>query len=725
MSISRYPRPGHRIAPLLLREVLRSPLPDRRVSQSLQLCDLDESTWGRFSPETCKRLGAAVISSIPACLPDFIQQRHLPILPDHVTSEEVLLEARTRKCLTKRGVLDPPQKLAELTIGEVCGIPSFGNKSLVDLLTTLESLGTQATKKSTDVIGPGAEQIKQLHRKIQRAARKLQRSKNVSLILRDDPRFGHFIREIASDAKNAREAADILVSQNIAPIYARLVLCRLVELIKEVRAARRMPLEAELWDFTRELGTERDRRIIISRLGWDGRPPRKLESVGQRYGITRERVRQICTRVEEVQKSESFLPMLDRVLKIAAIPAPIPADEREKELVRRGLTTHTFDAETLLAVGKAFGRKPRFTIETLHGYRVVLPSTRKHLLERVYETATAAVRRWGVANVEDLAASTNRTSTVLRQLLPFVPAFKWLDESSGWFWITDGPRNSLLTPIRKILAISPVIDIGELRAGVGRPHRRKGFAPPRRVLLEVCRQLPWCRVDGNRVTATQPQNPDEVLSDSEKIIFKVLKNYGPVLQRSELERLCLVAGINRHSFWISLSYCPILTRYASSVYGLRGAEIPAGVVERLIPKRSRKWKVLVDYGWTVNRNVAILYRISAGMLSNGIVSVPAALKSFLQGRFALVTHDKAAVGTLVVKDNCAWGLGPFFSRRGGEPGDYLSILFDLSRRVAVIEIGDAGLTDNLQASRESAQDNEGESGMHSVKPRAKETQSVA
>ncbi len=57
----------------------------------------------------------AVISSIPLHLPDSIQQQHLPKLPDQITSDELLLEPRTRNCLIKRGLLDPPQKLADLT----------------------------------------------------------------------------------------------------------------------------------------------------------------------------------------------------------------------------------------------------------------------------------------------------------------------------------------------------------------------------------------------------------------------------------------------------------------------------------------------------------------------------------------------------------------------------------------------------------------------------------
>jgi len=638
----------------------------------------------------------AVISSIPLHLPDSIQQQHLPKLPDQITSDELLLEPRTRNCLIKRGLLDPPQKLADLTIGQVRKIPNFGKKCLVDLLASLESVAPRAGKNSSNVIEPGREQIEQLKRKIRRTACKLQRLKNASLILCDDPRFGHLIREMRLRANNARDAAEMLFSGSVVPVNPRLVIRCLVDLIKQIRVARRIPLEAELWDVTGELGDERDRQIIVRRFGWDGRPPRTLESVGQRYGITRERVRQICTRIEGVQKSEPFLPVLDRILRMAAAAAPTPADELEKEVVRRGLTRATFHLDTLVEVAHGFRRKTNFTIEALHGRRIVVPATRSHLLEQIHQTARATVRHWGVSNVEDLAAATNTSSAVVRQLLPFVPTFKWLDESSGWFWIADVRRNSLLTSIRKILAVSSVIDVGELRAGVGRPHRRKGFAPPRRVLLEVCRQLAWCRVDGNMVAATQSQNPDQVLSDSERIMFNILKSDEPVLQRSEFERLCLAAGINRHSFWAFLSYCPIITRYAPEVYGLRGADVPVGLVERLIPQHRSKSKLLVDYGWTKDHNLRVVYRISAGILSKGVVSVPAALKSFLQGKFALMTADNSPAGTLVAKNNQAWGLGPFFRRRGGEAGDYLSIVFDLSKRLAVAQIGDASLAEQLE-----------------------------
>jgi hypothetical protein len=202
--------------------------------------------------------------------------------------------------------------------------------------------------------------------------------------------------------------------------------------------------------------------------------------------------------------------------------------------------------------------------------------------------------------------------------------------------------------------------------------------------------------------AAAPLSPSEFLSNSEQIILKVLKEHGPVIQRAKLEQLCQDAGMNHHSFWVFLSYCPLISRHATGVYGLRGAEIPVGLVESLIPKRTARSKLLIDYGWTDDGNIQILYRVSEGMLANGIVSIPAALKAFLQGKFALVTGDNSKIGTFVVKDNTAWGLGPFFSRRGGEPDDYLLMVFDLSLRIVAVQIGDSSLTDQLGDSDLSA-----------------------
>ena len=38
-------------------------------------------------------------------------------------------------------------------------------------------------------------------------------------------------------------------------------------------------------------------------------------------------------------------------------------------------------------------------------------------------------------------------------------------------------------------------NVGELRVGIARHHLMAGYSPPRKVLLEMCRHLPFCRLD--------------------------------------------------------------------------------------------------------------------------------------------------------------------------------------------------------------------------------------
>ena len=74
--------------------------------------------------------------------------------------------------------------------------------------------------------------------------------------------------------------------------------------------------------------------------------------------------------------------------------------------------------------------------------------------------------------------------------------------------------------------------------------------------------------------------------------------------------------------------------------------------------------------------------------TSGIITVPAGVKKVLQGDFKVRDEQGVELGTLRVRDSAsAWGLGPFFRRRGGEPDDYLRIDFDLTARSAAVRVG--------------------------------------
>ncbi len=250
-------------------------------------------------------------------------------------------------------------------------------------------------------------------------------------------------------------------------------------------------------------------------------------------------------------------------------------------------------------------------------------------------------------------------------------------------------------------AVVDRIDIGELRDGVRRHHRTHGFAPPKRVLLEFCRQLPGVDVEGTYVWANPSLDWVIELEETEETMVRILKTHSNIMQRSEFEALCRSAGMNRATFYIYLGYSPVLTKFARGVYGLRGTVVRPGAVEALAPRRL-KGKVLQDYGWTDDGKIWLGYTISEAMLASGVFGIPSAMHSYLAGEYRLRTMNDVHVGAVVAKEANGWGLSPFFRRRDGDPGDTLVIVFDLAKHEAVVSIGDSALLEEFQDADDSS-----------------------
>jgi hypothetical protein len=467
-------------------------------------------------------------------------------------------------------------------------------------------------------------------------------------------------------------------------------------------------LEKELGHLTHVLNSERNSEIILKHLGWDGRGTNTLQAVGLEYGVTRERVRQIRNkhykRVRRVRRTV-YMPILRRALKIVHANSPALADEIEAKLVRYGISQKAFRLDGLLTAAEFFGLEVPFRIVKLRKKRIVVPQEGAKFPQLILQMARKVVEKRGVATVSDIVAHGREetghsiTTDFVCSTLSLLEGFKWLNEVNGWFWLSSVPigRNRLLNHIRKILSVADDgISISDLRSGVGRSHRMEGFAPPRRVLLELCRQLPWCRVEGDKVIADPRLDWKNILNgEIESVMCEILKNHGPVMGREEFEKLCLSRGMNQNSFYTLLTYSPIITKYAAGVYGLRGTRILPGLVQSLKPKR-KPGRVIKDFGWTPKGKIWIALKLSEAILKTGVFGIPAAMREYLQGNFVLIAAGGASIGILKVKDSSAWSLSSFFRRRGGEPDDYLVLTFDVASREVAVLIGDLDLLDNFR-----------------------------
>jgi hypothetical protein len=649
---------------------------------------LDESAWDRFGEKTCRKLADAVLKHLASqqnALRVRFARTRLPQIQGQPGPLILQLEPRTHNCLKCAGRTKTAEQLATLTIRDVLNLPNFGVRCLVDLLTTLEAHSPCLYKPSPEVTT---------------AAHRLLRLQHAEEIQTNDPRLGASLQLLGVPGENLKEIITWLSNSSHCPISPLLLTRRLEELNDQLRQFSRQTLEEELAGLLAHERNSRNRELVLKYLGWDGIGTRTLEVVGSEYKLTRERVRQICDRhLEYLKARKAFLPVLDRTLKFIRESLPATVEEIEGKLATAGLAETPFKLECIKRAAEVLGRTCPFVLETAHQKSYALAQASAGLAAGILQVARKSISHWGVTTIEDVTAQVRQTKGAsldvgfAAKVLKTQDDFEWLDETSGWFWLTSVGRNSLLTQIDKVLSVAARIPVSELRVGVSRNHRREGFAPPQRVLLALCRRLPGCRVEENIVVADPPRDWAETLADTERTLAGVLKEHGPVLERQRLEDLCTARGLRRETFFIHLTYSPVIERFAQGVYGLRGSAVPPGLAESLATRRSKS-KLIRDYGWKDDGRIEILYRLSKSVLSNGIVSVPAGIRQYVQGRFTLKTADLMEVGNLVVRDTSAWGLGPFFRRRGGEPGDTLTIRFDLKQRVVVVELGDEPAEDS-------------------------------
>jgi hypothetical protein len=738
MPISRYPRSGHPLAPIALKTILTAPIPKKFLEGTtgniIQLCDLDASAWGTFSREVCQDLGMGIVDAVRKAIPtlsESVLRTTLPSVPSGKTFEDLELEQRTYNCLCKMqfdGLLAGPHDLNSKTIREVVKLESFGAKSLVDLLTSLEAAGAATTPR---VIGEATSGEPISLSESMLAAVFVERFRNLRL-----PSLPAGTE--LTDLYLARRTYNCLVKHGYTGRLADLSSLTLGEameipgfgmqcLVDYLNAVDRLHrgekgkpgkvaapvdvyaelelhqyLEDELRNLVelslRKRGTPQTMRnieIVLAHYGCDGRGGATFRELGEKFGLTRQRAMQICDRsAQELKQFRSPLPRLKSVLDSIVRHLPSDCESVEKLLQTEGLTRNNFKLEGLVHICKLLGQTQPYELEDVDGRQMVVHPEKVRMTKRTVVQAHKAVSRFGVATILDLAAllserlSTKITSEFVTRVLGSQLGFEWLDRDSGWFWFRNLPKNRVVSRVRKILSVSERIEVGELRTGIARHHTMNAYAPPRKVLLELCKRLPFCVVEGNFVRAEPPIDWKSTLRGAELSLITVLKEHGPVMQRAKFEQLCLGIGMNRSTFYVYLGYSPVIERYAFSVYGIRGAKVEPGIVESLIPHNHRTTSVRLDHGWTRDRRIWIGYCLSEGMLGNGAFSVPGGLKQFLQGNYAMRTSDGSAIGTVVVKENAGWGLGTLFRRKGGEPGDTLLLIFDPKAQEVIVSIGD-------------------------------------
>jgi len=689
-ALHRYPRPGHRLAPQTLKESLLDRLPSRLVRgtkfRKLRLCDLDETAWEHLSPAVIGQLASMIILRAGATAHSrTILRRPLPKPPRGMRLEDLQLENRTHNCLQREGFGRAPEKLGRLTIAELLSVRAFGSKCLVDLLTSLETLVAREGK---------------LDKKLTAKAEALSKLPEASRIQFTDPRLGSLLRAMDTESNSIKEMMDRIVHRRLDPPDPLRLHEQLRELGDKIRQLRELPLEKELIQIFAPGSGERDQQIVAEYYGWDGHAGRTLEELGRRYGLSRERIRQICVRaIKRNRDTRVFAPVLDRALEFLAKRFPKGLDRLQAEFDKAGFANCRLPVESVRQAGGFLERRPQFVIVDIGRNRLAVHPKHVKLPRRIVHAAKQVVINYGAARISEvsaeLAAGHARRihSILIRETLQARPDFRWLDQKRSWFRLDLLPQYGLPNMIEKILSVTGQVQVSTLRTAMARYRRSGRKLPPTRILLEFSRQMPGVHVEGKTIISEPPRDWRKTLTGVEKIIVGVLTEHGPVMERTGLEELCLKRGMNRFSFNALLMSSPVVAQYGRSVYGLVGLRVHKKTVDKLLASKPATVpsRVLRAYGQTADGRVSLAYRLSKAAISGGVITVPAAVKRQLYGRFALRDSGGHRAGTLVAKKGCGWGLGPALRRQKAKAGEHLLLLFDLDQREAGLQIGDKSI----------------------------------
>lgn len=687
-----YPRSDARLLPLALHPAFgdaRVPGTVRRslgLSSHATLGELDASLWSTAPRDAVHAAAAHVVYAVRSSWQQVMRSNEQVLVqPTDLSRYE--LAVRTYNAVAR--YVGREGRARSIPIGELAQIPQLGALSLLDLLIALE---LSEPGGPTDAEA-ASEPVRRKSSAVATQAAKLARQRWSTRLRDDDVRFGPLVADVDPSARTAREAASLARDRTVTPAEARQLAISIARLLQSCDAARRLDLRRELSEILSAVITRPNQQSMVSaRLGLAGRAPLTLEGAARTTNVTRERVRQVEKSFREsLAAAPPWTPALDRALGVVKELTPSSSDTLAAELRARGLIDETFSLASVFAAANVFGKGTASRYDRRRG--LITSDSSGAVAGEVAKRASALVTHWGATTVDEVCAAVeaaghgNVDPGLARLTLESLPNFAWLGDGRQWFWLRHTARNRLLNQVEKIMSVAGSISIAELRDGVGRHHRMKGFRPPREVLAQLCVDTGLYERRADRIVGG-PQLPDwrDVLGKVEATLADLLLDHGPVMRRDEFEELAISErSVNKSSFYVYLTYSPILARFAPGVYGLRGAPITAAKVEALIPTRVRS-QVLQDHGWTPEGRLWVGYRISAAGERSAVLGVPGALKSIVQGSFPLSAEDGRPIGTLAA-DGSIWGLSPFYRRYGVEEGDYLVLVFDLTTREATIIAG--------------------------------------
>ena len=204
--------------------------------------------------------------------------------------------------------------------------------------------------------------------------------------------------------------------------------------------------------------------ILINRFGLDGSPPKTLEIIGQKFNVTRERIRQIIkSSLRKLKILNPPTPILNKVFLTAQDSLPLSEIELNKILKEKSITKQNWDFKGLQEFYQTFGIKIDFNIIKINNISFISKSNIEKILNKILNYINKKISNSGLfslsecMNLKEVQLNNIKQETI-KKIIQTKPTVLWLDDEENYFTYYSN-RNRISNLISKAASASNQISI--------------------------------------------------------------------------------------------------------------------------------------------------------------------------------------------------------------------------------------------------------------------------
>ena len=214
---------------------------------------------------------------------------------------------------------------------------------------------------------------------------------------------------------------------------------------------------------------------------------------------------------------------------------------------------------------------------------------------------------------------------------------------------------------------------------------RVTFVPPTNVLANFL-EFHGIATVHDRVAFANSSFEALELGKNDMGLALAFEELGSPVTREQLEDYCLDdLGMNENSFYVYLSYSPIVVKLARGLFSLVGHDVEPGAIEQM--KAELKERLFeASTGWSKAGTLWWHSQLDRPTINSGAHAVPAFVLNLASGEWSAKTIDGLDLGVTKVENGFFSGLKLAFPLLGASNKDFVQIDFDLADRTLYVRL---------------------------------------